>query len=152
MGTPNSPERIDARTIGPNERDQRMQHRPADGITWTDAPDEWFTGRVRFGHHHEPAHPADLNVLGVSFEAGARTDWHTHPEGQALYVVAGRALVQTEDGEVVEAGPGDTVYAPPGELHWHGATPDTPMTHLSITYGGATEWIDRKVTDTEYGS
>lgn len=121
-----------------------------ESLEWVPAPEEHFTGRAWFGRHRIPAHPADLDVLGVTFEPGARTDWHTHPEGQALFVVTGRARVATRDGQVVEAGPGDTVYAPPGEEHWHGATPDSPLTHLSITYGGATEWVDDKVSDEDY--
>ena len=127
-----------------------MQLQRGDDLEWVPAPQEWFSGAARFGGQYEPAHEEDLNVLGVSFEAGARTDWHTHPAGQVLYVLEGRALVQVDGGERVEAGPGDSVHSPPGELHWHGATPDAPMTHLSITYGGATRWVDRKVTDQEY--
>ncbi|NIR38303.1 MAG: cupin domain-containing protein, partial [Actinobacteria bacterium] len=84
------------------------------------------------------------------FEAGARTDWHTHPGGQVLYVLEGTARVQTIDGEMVELGPGDALHAPAGEEHWHGAGPDGPMRHLSITHGGFTEWVGRKVTDAEY--
>ncbi len=129
-----------------------MELQPAGDLDWVQAPDEWFTGAARFGKHYEPGHDADLLVLGVQFDPGARTDWHTHPAGQVLYVLEGRALVQTDGGERVEAGPGDTVYAPAGELHWHGATSDAAMLHLSITYGGATEWIGRKVTDEEYGA
>lgn len=127
-----------------------MHRRSHDEVEWEPAPEEYFTGNALFGPLHVPTHELDLNVLGVQFEAGARTAWHTHPEGQAIYVLEGRAYVQTDGGELVEAGPGDTVYAPPGELHWHGATPDGPMRHLSITYGGDTEWAGRKVTDEEY--
>ena len=127
-----------------------MQHQSGDDLTWTQAPADWFTGNAKFGQHHHPTHDTDLNLLGVEFEPGARTDWHTHPAGQAIYVLKGQALVQTDGGEVVQAGPGDTVYAPAGELHWHGAVSDSSMTHLSITWGGATEWIGRKVTDEEY--
>lgn len=127
-----------------------MQHQPGDDVVWSDAPAEWFTGRARFGGQYEPAHDDDLNVLGVEFDPGSRTDWHTHPAGQVIYVLEGTAIVQTDGGDRVEAGPGDAVHAPPGELHWHGAAPDAAMTHLSITYGGATEWIGRKVTDEEY--
>lgn len=127
-----------------------MEHRPVDDVEWAPAPAEWFTGSVRFGGQYVLADENDLNVIGVSFDAGARTDWHTHPAGQVLYVVDGTAIVQTEGGERVEAGPGDSVRSPAGELHWHGATPDGPMMHLSITHGGATQWIGRKVTDEEY--
>ncbi len=129
-----------------------MEHRPAQVQEWQAAPDEHFTGRAWFGPLVPPAEPADLNVLGVMFERGARTDWHTHPGGQALYVVTGAGRVQTDGGETVAVGPGDVVYAPPGELHWHGAGPDSFMVHLSITHGGATEWLERKVTDDEYRS
>jgi quercetin dioxygenase-like cupin family protein len=92
-----------------------------------------------------------VNMLGVQFEPSARTYWHSHPEGQILYVVNGVARVGNEDGATVEVDAGDSVYAPPGELHWHGAAPHSPMTHLSITSGGETEWLPRKVTDEEYG-
>lgn len=128
-----------------------MQHQPVDDIEWEQAPPEHFTGSVAFGPIHVPATDGDLGVLGVSFAPGARTDWHTHPAGQVIYVVSGTARVQTEGGETVEAGPGDAVHAPAGELHWHGAGPDEQMIHLSITHGGPTEWTDRKVTDEEYG-
>lgn len=128
-----------------------MDSQLARDLDWAPAPEENFTGRVWFGHHHAPVEDADLNVLGVLFEPGARTDWHSHPGGQVIYVLEGRALVQTEAGERVVAGPGDAVHAPAGELHWHGADRDAPMVHLSITHGGATEWAPRKVTDDEYG-
>ncbi len=124
-----------------------MEHRRADKVEWEDAPAENFTGRARFGplSDHGP-----LNVLAVRFEATARTDWHSHPEGQVLYVVAGRGRIQDDDGTTVEFGAGDTLYTPPGQIHWHGAGPDGPMTHLSLTTGGATIWEPRKVTDKEY--
>lgn len=127
-----------------------MKHRPAGEVAWTSAGHEHFTGEVVFGPHtDEPQGPDDINVLGVRFDAAARTDWHRHPGGQVLYVLSGEARVGTE-GETVVAGPGDAVSTPPGELHWHGAGPDGPMTHLSITHMGATEWLPRKVTDEEY--
>ncbi len=127
-----------------------MEHRPAEGLDWQPAGEEHFTGRVWFGPMVAPAAPPDLNVLGVMFEPAARTDWHTHPGGQALHVVSGAGRVQTEAGETVVMGPGDVVYAPPGEVHWHGAGPNSFMVHLSITDVGPTEWLDRKVTDEEY--
>lgn len=128
-----------------------MDHQPADGVRWEPAGHDNFTGEVSFGPYHSPRDDEDLNVLAVRFEVGARTDWHRHPGGQVLYVVAGEARVQAEGGRVVTASAGDSVYAPPGEVHWHGAGPDGPMTHLSITHHGATEWLPRKVTDEEYG-
>ena len=125
-----------------------MEHRPADSIEWTPAPAEHFTGDVSFG----PLSQVDgaLNALGVHFEPGARTNWHRHPDGQVLYVVDGTGRVGNADGEMVEIAPGDVVYTPPGEVHWHGASPEESMTHLSLTTGGPTEWIDRSVTDDEY--
>lgn len=125
-----------------------MQHRPSSEIEWTPAPQEHFTGQVLMGPLSQD--PDALNALGVHFEPRARTDWHSHPAGQVLYIVAGVARVQTENGETVEASAGDVVHAPPGELHWHGAGAHSPMMHLSLTTGGATEWTDRKVTDREY--
>jgi len=129
-----------------------VNHQPSDSVDWQPAPQEFFTGSVWFGALHAPTDEMDINVLGVRFAPGARSDWHSHPGGQVLYVVEGTARVQTEGGDVIEAGPGDAVHAPAGELHWHGATPDGPMVHLSITHLGATEWEPRKVTDEEYGN
>ncbi|MEK7252134.1 MAG: cupin domain-containing protein, partial [Actinomycetota bacterium] len=80
------------------------------------------------------------------------SDWHSHPAGQVLYVVSGTARVQAEGEQTVVAGPGDAVHAAAGVVHWHGAAPEAPMVHLSITHGGATEWLPRKVTDEEYSS
>jgi quercetin dioxygenase-like cupin family protein len=128
-----------------------MDHRRADDVAWEPAGSEHFTGEVAFGPHHVPRDPDDLNVLGVRFEAGARTDWHRHPGGQVLYIMTGEARVGVEGGDTVVAGPGDAVYAPPGQVHWHGAGSDGPMVHLSITHHGATEWLPRKVTDEEHG-
>jgi quercetin dioxygenase-like cupin family protein len=79
-------------------------------------------------------------ALAVSFEAGARTHWHRHSGGQVLYVVDGAGRVGTRDGTVAEIAVGDLVEVPPNEEHWHGAGPDTPMTHLSLSFGEAT-WL-----------
>lgn len=120
--------------------------------SWEPAPQQHFTGHVWFGPMAPRPRVDSLNVLGVHFESGARTDWHTHPDGQVLYVTDGAGLVQNEAGEAVRVGPGDAVYAGPGELHWHGAGPDGHMTHLSLTSHGDTQWVGRKVSDAEYGS
>ncbi|MDQ4149138.1 MAG: cupin domain-containing protein [Actinomycetota bacterium] len=124
-----------------------MEHTPAEGIQWTPAPEEHFTGKVLFG----PLSSAEggIDALAVHFDPGARTDWHTHPNGQVLYIVHGAGLVQNEDGTTVEVSPGDVVYSPPGERHWHGAKPASPMMHLSLTRESAA-WEPRKVTDEEY--
>ena len=126
-----------------------MQHTPAESLRWVEAPGEHFTGKVWFGSLSQ-AEDRPLNALGVMFEPKARTDWHTHPEGQVLYVVSGAGRVQTADGETVEVGPGDVVHSPPGEKHWHGAAPDSYMMHLSLTTGGDTEWKSEKVSDDDY--
>ena len=129
---------------------QLMEHTSASDIDWALAPAENFTGTVRFGPLSDRS-PEALNALAVHFDPGARTDWHTHPVGQVLYITNGAGLVQTDDGDTVEVAAGDVVYSPPGEVHWHGARPNSPMTHLSLTTGGATEWLPRKVTDAEFG-
>lgn len=128
-----------------------MEQRRAEDLEWTPAG-EHFTGRVWFGPLAPPASPEALNALGVLFEPGARTDWHSHPGGQVLYVVSGAGYVQNDGGETVAVSPGDVVLTPPGELHWHGAGPASYMMHLSLTTGGATEWSERAVTDGEYDS
>jgi 4-carboxymuconolactone decarboxylase len=125
-----------------------MEHHPAHSIRWTPAPAENFTGRVLFGRLSDEG---PVNMLGVHFDPAARTDWHSHPAGQVLYVISGAGYVQDEDGTTVEVGPGDTVHTPPGQVHWHGARPHSPMLHLSITSGGDTVWLTRKVSDEEYG-
>ena len=128
-----------------------MTHRKATDIPWTEAPAEHFTGKAWFGPHTPTAGPDDLNVLAVGFAAGSRSDWHSHPGGQVLYVVSGIARSREQGGELITAGPGDSIHTAPDVEHWHGAAPNTPMVHLSITHRGATEWTARKVTDEEYG-
>jgi quercetin dioxygenase-like cupin family protein len=92
----------------------------------------WFTGEVTMVPILEAPEPARLRMAMVSFAAGARTHWHTHPLGQAIHVVAGRGRAQSAGGPVVRIGPGDTVWFAPGEVHWHGADPDQAMTHLAM--------------------
>jgi quercetin dioxygenase-like cupin family protein len=126
-----------------------MDHTPAEDIQWEDAGTEHFTGRVRFGPLSKVPDPG-LNALGVLFEPGARTDWHTHPDGQVLYIASGAGKVQKDDGETVHVSAGDVVYSPAGEKHWHGATENSYLMHLSLTTGGATAWLPEKVTDEDY--
>ena len=116
------------------------------------APEEWFTGTVWLGG--TPAgSPPGAGIFRVFFEPGTRTNWHTHPEGQILYVVTGEGLVQREGEPIVEISPGDVVYFAPDEKHWHGAGPETFMVHVAVnpaaTSGGGTEWME-PVTDEEY--
>ena len=127
-----------------------MRHVPSADIPWEPAPAEHFTGSVWFGPMAEPQSPDGLLVLGVSFAAAARTDWHHHPGGQVLHVTGGNGLVSNRAGVTIHMSVGDTVTIPPGEEHWHGATPDAPMTHLSLTSHGVTGWLPDKVTDSEY--
>ncbi len=115
-------------------------------------PEQWFTGVVWMDA--APAgSPPDVGVFRVFFEPGARTNWHTHPEGQILHVVTGEGRAQREGGPIVDIGPGDVVYFAPDEKHWHGAGPETFMVHAAInpanTTGGGTDWME-PVTDEEY--
>ncbi|MCA1439108.1 cupin domain-containing protein [Ensifer sp. IC4062] len=103
---------------------------------------EYFTGSVRQDPVLEAPQPARVRVVTVTFEPGARTAWHTHPLGQTLIVTAGRGLAQSWGGERREIRAGDVIWFPPGEKHWHGAGPDTAMTHIAIQ-----EALDGKVVD-----
>jgi quercetin dioxygenase-like cupin family protein len=120
-----------------------------ENVEWIAAGSEHFTGAVWIGM----LAPADRNGLRASvvrFEPGARSDWHLHQEGQILHCLSGAGRAGTADGRVLEMRPGDLLHSPPGERHWHGATDDTPMTHLSFTAGTRVVWLLRKVTDEEY--
>jgi quercetin dioxygenase-like cupin family protein len=96
--------------------------------------------------------PARVGGAIVTFEPGARTAWHTHPLGQTLIVTSGCGWVQREGGPIEEIHPGDLVWFEPGEKHWHGATPQTAMTHIAIAEaldGKAVDWME-KVTNEQY--
>ena len=110
-----------------------MERRPKQPTT--KGPAEWFTGDVWIDPIAQGEPPSQLNVGSVHFSPGARTAWHSHKGGQTLYVTEGRGLVQSRDGKAVEIRSGDVVYTPDGEEHWHGATPDHFLSHLSITEG-----------------
>ncbi|MFC7398993.1 cupin domain-containing protein [Chelatococcus sp. GCM10030263] len=117
-------------------------------------PADWFTGSVRIDPLFQAEEPARTAGNSVTFEPGARTAWHTHPLGQTLIVTAGSGRVQREGGPVEAIYPGDVVWFPPGEKHWHGASPTTAMTHIAIQEqldGRAVDWLE-KVTDAEYGA
>lgn len=110
-----------------------------------DAPAQYFTGAVRVEMLHVPEPPARASAGSVSFSPGARTHWHTHPLGQTLIVTAGVGRVQRWGGPVDEIRPGDVVRIPPGIKHWHGAAPDSGMTHLALTEqldGKAVDWLE----------
>jgi quercetin dioxygenase-like cupin family protein len=115
-------------------------------------PTEYFTGTVRIDPLFEAPDPARARGASVTFEAGARSAWHTHPLGQTLIVTSGCGWVQSEGGPKVEIRLGDVVWCPPKEKHWHGATPTTAMTHIAIQEqldGKVVEWME-KVSDEQY--
>jgi len=113
---------------------------------------EYFTGSVRVEPLFQVAEPSRMAGARVTFEAGARTAWHTHPLGQTLIVTAGAGWVQQWDGDVQEIGEGDVVRIPPGQKHWHGATASTRMTHIALQEqldGKVVEWMEH-VSDAQY--
>jgi quercetin dioxygenase-like cupin family protein len=115
-------------------------------------PAEWFTGTVRIDRLFSAPAPARVGAALVTFEPGARTAWHTHPLGQMLIVTAGFGWVQQEGGPVQEIRPGDVVWFPPGEKHWHGATSTTAMSHIAIQEapnGSPVAWLEH-VSDQQY--
>ena len=112
----------------------------------------YFTGAVRQDPLMEAAEPARTRVVSVTFEPGARTAWHTHPLGQILVVTAGCGRAQSWGGPLEEIRPGDVVWFPPGEKHWHGAAASTGMTHIAIQEaldGKVVEWLEH-VSDEQY--
>ena len=123
----------------------KITHSTTDTIK---GPADWFTGDVYVAAAAVPAPPARASAASVHFTPGARTAWHSHDGGQTLYVTEGHGRVQARGQEIVELHPGDVVFAPDGEEHWHGASPGHFMTHLSITEGGP-HW-GPQVTDAEY--
>ncbi|MBR0758067.1 cupin domain-containing protein [Bradyrhizobium jicamae] len=118
------------------------------------APKENFTGTVLQDPINMAPAPARLNASRVSFEPGARTAWHTHPLGQTLYVISGIGRVQAKGGPIREIRPGDVVWIPPNEKHWHGASPNNSMTHIAMQEaldGVYSTWMEH-VTDEEYNA
>ena len=115
-------------------------------------PADYFTGSVRLDTPFKAEAPARAGGAIVTFEPGARTAWHTHPLGQLLIVTAGLGWAQREGGPIEEIRPGDVVWFPPGERHWHGATEKTAMTHVAIAEsqdGSSVTWLEQ-VTDAQY--
>jgi quercetin dioxygenase-like cupin family protein len=115
-------------------------------------PAEYFTGTVRIDPLFQAPAPARAAAAAVTFEPGARTAWHTHPLGQSLIVISGAGRVQRLGGAIEEIRPGDVVWFPPGEKHWHGASPATAMTHIAVQEaldGKAVDWMEQ-VSDEQY--
>ena len=115
-------------------------------------PAEWFTGKVHVEPLFQATAPGRAQGANVTFEPGARSAWHTHPLGQTLIVTSGRGFVQSWGGPVEEIHAGDVVSCPPGEKHWHGATPDSALTHLAIQEeldGKVVSWME-KVSGEQY--
>ena len=115
-------------------------------------PAAYFTGVVRIDPLLNPPDPARVAMALVTFEPGARTAWHTHPLGQTLIVTAGCGWVQRDGGPVEEIRPGDVVWFPAGEKHWHGGTPTTAMSHIAIQEklnGSPVDWLEQ-VSDAQY--
>ena len=116
-------------------------------------PGDWFTGTVWQDPIIEAPPPARIRATQVRFEPAARTAWHTHPLGQTLHVVSGVGRVQSWGGPIHEIKPGDTVWIPPGEKHWHGASPTVAMAHIAmqeVLDGAHVTWMEH-VSDEQYG-
>jgi quercetin dioxygenase-like cupin family protein len=114
---------------------------------------ESFTGTVWQDPIIEAPAPARIRSSRVTFEPGARTAWHTHPLGQTLHVLSGLGRAQSWGGPIREIRPGDVVWIPPGEKHWHGASPASAMVHIAMQEaldGNHVTWLEH-VTDAQYG-
>ncbi|QBH98806.1 cupin domain-containing protein [Limnobaculum zhutongyuii] len=129
-----------------------MKITPAGSQPSQPGSENYFTGRVRIDAPFQGTEPARIGGATVTFEPGARTAWHTHPLGQTLIVTQGRGWVQEWGSEIREINQGDIVWIPEGVKHWHGATPDTAMTHIAIAEslnGSVVEWMEQ-VTHQQY--
>jgi quercetin dioxygenase-like cupin family protein len=125
------------------------------GPETTRGPAEWFSGAVYIDTLAAPSEASRVSASGVHFTPGARTAWHTHPNGQTIFVLEGVGLCQRRGGPVEVIRPGDRVFFEPGEEHWHGAAATRFMAHLAVVHVGAdgvpATWLDH-VTDEEYGA
>jgi quercetin dioxygenase-like cupin family protein len=129
-----------------------MEIKRAGSQNSSEGPADWFTGTVRIDPLVEAPEPARVRAAKVTFEAGARTAWHTHPLGQTLIVMSGLGWAQCEGGPIQEIRPGDMVWFAPNEKHWHGAAPTTAMTHIAIQEAlnrKQVEWMEH-VSDEQY--
>jgi quercetin dioxygenase-like cupin family protein len=145
---------LSAQTNAPLAQQQKfkMEIKRIGSEASTKGPAEYFTGTVRIDPLFKTNAPARVTGASVTFEPGARTAWHTHPLGQTLIITAGCGRVQRDGGPIEEVHPGDVIWFPPGEKHWHGATPTTAMTHIAIQEnvdGKVVDWME-KVSDDQY--
>ncbi len=124
------------------------------GLKTSRGSSDWFTGAVYVDSVAAPSGASRLSASSVHFTPGARTAWHTHPNGQTIFVIEGVGLAQRRGGPAEVIRPGDRVFFEPGEHHWHGAGPERFMTHLSMLevddQGNSATW-GQHVTDEEYG-
>ena len=129
-----------------------MNITPASARPSAKGPTDWFTGPVGIDPLFN-AHAAErVQGASVTFEPGARTAWHTHPLGQTPIVTSGAGRVKRWGGQIEEIRPGDVVWFPPGEKRWHGASPETALTHIAIHEvldGKMADWLE-KVSDAQY--
>ena len=118
-------------------------------------PEDYFTGDVNVEEPFKSGDFGDYQGAMVHFESGARTAWHTHPKGQTIYVTAGEGRAQTEGGPVRKLMAGDVVWFPANEKHWHGAAPNSAMSHLAIQSpdenGEVVTWMEQ-VSDEDYSA
>jgi quercetin dioxygenase-like cupin family protein len=145
---------LEARNIPTEQRKATMEITRNGSRPSVKGPAEWFTGSVRVDPLFQAPKPARGFGASVTFEAGARTAWHTHPLGQTLIVTSGLGWVQRWGGPKEEIRPGDVVWFPPGEKHWHGAAATTAMTHIAIVEeldGKSADWLE-KVSDEQFGA
>ncbi|MCR6727731.1 (R)-mandelonitrile lyase [Agrobacterium fabrum] len=118
------------------------------------APAQNFTGHVETSTFYQGKEPARVGGATVTFAAGARTNWHSHPLGQTLFIISGKGWVQKENSPVEQVGPGDVVWIPPMVKHWHGASADEGMSHFAVAEslnGSAVTWMEA-VSDEQYRS
>ena len=131
-----------------------MDHHKAGERATKYGPEQYFSGTVIQDPIVEAPEPARIRAVRVTFLPGGRTNWHTHPLGQTLYVVSGVGRFQTEGEQVVEIKAGDTIWIPPGERHWHGAAPDTAMCHIAMQEaldGSHSDWQE-PVSDADFAA
>lgn len=129
-----------------------MEHFEAGSRATRVGPASWFTGTVVLDPVVEAPDPARVRASVVTFLPGARTNWHTHPLGQTLHVLSGTGRFQTEGQRPVTIRAGDTIWIAPGEKHWHGAAPETAMTHIAMheaADGSHIDWLE-PVADADY--